>query len=233
MFKMKLYSIVVILALFAASAAKGLEGIFDNLDGLTEEENSLLGELVKSNAINQLFGAFDDDKNTILDLFTDKLEGGSDLFKSLKEKVPVLDAGLLKTAFKSAHLIDKFTDNFCQDPMVIEGQKIPTQCQGPVFDLMVDGGACVIDPDTEVVTCYPPRVLLVKTAARCNLEFETATIVQGKECKLVKEFGEAKAGNVTKWTKSFQFGKSLDAEEGFSVFSDFEASISDLLGLND
>eukprot|EP01023_Acetabularia_acetabulum_P021459 TRINITY_DN2126_c0_g1_i2.p2 TRINITY_DN2126_c0_g1~~TRINITY_DN2126_c0_g1_i2.p2 ORF type:complete len:181 (+),score=38.59 TRINITY_DN2126_c0_g1_i2:94-636(+) len=163
--------------------------------------------------------------------------GGTDIaeqiLNNIAGKVPFLDPELLLTSFKSAALIEKFTDKFCEDPSIIKGQKVPTQCEGPIFDLLVDGGACVLDHDSEGVTCYPPRVLLVKTPARCNLEFETATIVQGRECKVTHEFGDLKSGNFTKFTKSFQLGGGLNAKEGITVFKDFAAAISDILGLGD
>lgn len=66
--------------------------------------------------------------------------------------------------------------------------------QGHNITLAIDGGSCTISHKDHSVTCHPPRVRLIKTPASCTKKHTTPVRVVGKECKIVKRFGDAKQG---------------------------------------
>lgn len=66
--------------------------------------------------------------------------------------------------------------------------------QGHNITLAIDGGSCTISHKDHSVTCHPPRVRLVKTPASCTKKHSTPVRVVGKECKIVKTFGDRKEG---------------------------------------
>ncbi|KAK9917917.1 hypothetical protein WJX75_009558 [Coccomyxa subellipsoidea] len=72
----------------------------------------------------------------------------------------------------------KTSDPLCIDAQEHEGAKIPTQCVGPVFELLLDGGSCVEDLSSGIITCTQPSVTLTKTPGACNLKYTSPTVVQ-------------------------------------------------------
>lgn len=50
--------------------------------------------------------------------------------------------------------------------------------QGPVFELLLDGGSCVEDLSSGIITCTQPSVTLTKTPGACNLKYTSPTVVQ-------------------------------------------------------
>ena len=54
--------------------------------------------------------------------------------------------------------------------------------QGPVYELVIAGGACTEDLYSGVVTCTAPSVALTKTPGACNLKYTSPDVVQVPGC---------------------------------------------------
>lgn len=89
------------------------------------------------------------------------------------------------------HLLVRVADSRTPLPSTVP----PRPRQGHNVTLSFQGGHCdLLHPPQHGVVCHPPRVVLVKTPAACTLKHTTPLRVVGKECKVVKEWGEAKQG---------------------------------------
>lgn len=87
--------------------------------------------------------------------------------------------------------------------------------QGHNLTLSIQGGYCdLLHHPQHGVICHPPRVVLVKTRAACTHKHTTPLRVVGKECKVEKAWGEAKAGYLVppvRKSASLDLGGALEA----------------------
>lgn len=81
--------------------------------------------------------------------------------------------------------------------------------------LSITGGSCTFDHRDHSVTCHMPRVVLIKTPAACAKHHSTPLSVTGKECKLVKQWGERKQGFLKHpANKTFELGVEVSGQRG-------------------
>ncbi|KAI3429505.1 hypothetical protein D9Q98_005594 [Chlorella vulgaris] len=131
-----------------------------------------------SAAIDQADSLFDGPD--LQDLF-----GGLDLRSFLSR-----DHEVLNQTLQAARELE---ETYCKPPRLEGGTKVPTNCEGHNMTLSITGGYCTFNKD-KTVTCKRPSVVLFKNPPRCTLHHSEPSKVVGKECKIVKDYGQRVEG---------------------------------------
>ncbi|CAL8465111.1 g4646 [Coccomyxa elongata] len=111
----------------------------------------------------------------------------------------------------------KTSDPPCIDAQDYEGAEIPTQCVGPQFDLVIDGGSCEEDIVTGIITCTQPSVTLTKTPGACNLKYTSPTVIQDRYCVMSTTYGNSTFGTFKHPAEIFNLEKLLTVPNPFNI----------------
>ncbi|KAK9907532.1 hypothetical protein WJX75_005468 [Coccomyxa subellipsoidea] len=80
-------------------------------------------------------------------------------------------------------------DESCAKETVQLPKKEPPSCAGKSFQLTLVPWDCVLDDDTNILSCSPAYLTLTKYPDSCTLLDYSEGTLAGKECGLVKRFG--------------------------------------------
>ncbi|PRW58938.1 aggrecan core -like [Chlorella sorokiniana] len=136
--------------------------------------------------LSQLADAVEQANSVLAAPHWDDLLGGVDLTRFLNSNRTVLREMMVA--------MEEVEEQVCKHPYIEWGKSVPSHCDGHNITLAIDGGSCTISHKDHSVTCRPPRVRLIKTPASCTKKHTTPIKVVGKECKIVKHFGDTKEG---------------------------------------
>lgn len=84
-------------------------------------------------------------------------------------------------------IADRFLALFVTLPTALPPLIVPSGCIGPSYSLVVDGGTCIVVPDTGEVQCIQPSITLVAKPLTCNLLYRC---VKGPPAALTRIYPE-------------------------------------------
>ena len=86
--------------------------------------------------------------------------------------------------------IEDIEGQYCTGPEFTPSEKVPTTCKGPEIELEFEPKTCKVDSTGHSIDCKPARLVLRKIPGKCTYKHHTASVWEGKSCKITKKFGK-------------------------------------------
>ncbi|EIE20435.1 hypothetical protein COCSUDRAFT_57584 [Coccomyxa subellipsoidea C-169] len=208
------------ITLFDAATGQTLQSTCEVTDKIDQFIRGVPGDLksaaeIVQTQVNSTFGFVQYMESTLRGI-VGNITAQVDAIKSISKEKPINLKGVFERLVQTIE--DKKTsDPLCIDAQEYQGAKIPTQCVGPVFALLLDGGACVEDPDTLEITCTQPSVTLTKTPGACNLKYTSPTVIQDSYCAMSTTYGNSTSGTFKHPAEIFNLAKLMTIPNPFNL----------------
>lgn len=103
-------------------------------------------------------------------------------------------------------------------PSVKVGDKIPSGCVGPTYQLRIDGGRCTVNREADEVDCTPPSIRFQVLPLTCNLKYKSACALAGDSWRLVQRFGRVCRDVIGPRAAIYNYGYALNVTQVFLGF---------------